>query len=108
MAMKIGGEEVELVTDFAQLLSGMIVWVKNCGDCGATERYMLLSLRVGDIAGEGRVPGFQIIPDPDCSEYNHCSITRKSLCLTERRLYRVVDPLLDAETSKRAKEMASR
>jgi hypothetical protein len=40
--VKINGEDVELVTDFATLRSGMIVWVTACGGCQGFHRVILI------------------------------------------------------------------
>jgi hypothetical protein len=102
-AMKINGEEVELVTDFASLRSGMTVFVNPCASCIRHHRGMLLGLK--DHPGFER--HYEVVPFPKCVNRKHWLYAAVAPDhVRERRLYRVVDPLLDARPVTRAKELA--
>jgi hypothetical protein len=96
--MKIGNEEVELVTDFASLREGMIVFLRGLD--AIEGRYILLS-REPYTYGTGHC--FSVYPDraipPDKYVLSYRAVER-------RIVYRVVDPLLDARPVTRAKELA--
>ncbi len=104
--MKIGNEEVELVTDFSSLRAGMIVWSINLTRCSCSRhRYIITSPWHGGVANEDEtvrnVPAWQVYPPPPCGRWT--VITEESVA--ERHVYRVVDPLLDAKPVERAKEL---
>lgn len=106
--MKIGGEEVELVTDFAQLRAVMIVWSMPCRFCGDKHRYFLLSFAVSTGAEPNGTclpsePRWLVLPLPPCETLLSRGVTRATVA--RRQIFRVVDPLLDAKTTTRAREL---
>jgi hypothetical protein len=107
--MKIGNEEVELVTDFASLRAGIVVWCKPCRWCGGQHRGMLLRFK---ISGSACLPeGGRSVNEPrfDVEPMSPCSFSGSSLSARSVEagvIYRVVDPLLDAAPVTRAKELA--
>jgi hypothetical protein len=103
--VKINGEPVELVTDFGELRSGMIVWVKPCRWCGGQHRSMLgrQFVRAGLEPNGDTITttAFPELPQPPCA------IARRSITpvtVGSGIVYRVVDPLLDAQTVERKRE----
>jgi hypothetical protein len=103
--MKIGCEEVELVTDFESLRAGDVVWILGCGWCAKHHRYLLLSLKEMETEGPNGVvqteTAWDAVPEQACGS----DCVAKS-CAESGELYRVVDPLLDAAHVTRAKELA--
>ena len=108
----INGESCTLVTDFAELKTGMVVYVVRCGYCAATHRAML----GGHAAGEMLIPGgrayregIEMLPLPRCG-YRGMPRYLCSGAVASGRVFRVIDGL-DAkaderqETIERAKEM---
>lgn len=106
--MKIGGEEVELVTDFATLRAGMIVWVKPCLWGCDKHRYILLGATTANYGPAGpTLPSPALVALPS-SRYCPSTARLRSVSertVSERRAYRVVDPHLDAKTTTRAREL---
>jgi len=106
--MKIGGDEVELVTDFAQLRSGMIVWAKPCRWCGGQHRAMLTRFKISgaclttDMGVVEDEPRFELHPASRCSS-SGSSLSARSVAAGI--VYRVVDPLLSATTVERKREL---
>lgn len=89
-------EDLELVTDFASLRTGMIVMLTPCIKCRRNCRSMLTRMEVGNYHEPGGPtkfgPKWFSLP-------NHIGINGRPTCITrdavhERRLYRVVDPAL--------------
>jgi len=105
--MKIGNDEVKRVTSFAQLRPGIIVYVKPCDGCGVAHRGILTGKRrdwaTSSNGVKEYVDGFTFMPSPKC-------MPRRSLpCVAKPDIdagivYRVVDPLLDAQTTERKRE----
>jgi hypothetical protein len=98
--MKINGEPVELVKDFGELRSGMIVWLTACNWCpGRMHRSMLGR----SYSGLARYPlndhieteGFYMLPGPPCDEGSGVLVTYRDVVGT--RVYRVVDEQFDKE-----------
>lgn len=110
--MKIGGEEVVLVTDFAELRTGMIVWTKPCRwDTGhSAHRHILLGLSVvrrlrgSDDSFRGPVMAFGVAPTPSCSGNEPRFVSRGSVAAGV--IYRVVDPLMESTERTRTKEIS--
>jgi hypothetical protein len=95
--MKIGNEEVELVTDFASLRAGMIVYSRNCKCCDREWcRAMLWSPSLV------LTPGWRTVPN--CSPRSNAVVSKGGV--DRGVIYRVVDPLLDARPVTRARELA--
>jgi Zn-dependent alcohol dehydrogenase len=105
--MKINGEEADLVTDFSQLHAGMIVLVKACRWCRKCHRGMLTSCMTGV---KTRFPNgtrimesiWRFLPATGCDASNCLGMTT----VDEKRVYRIVDRLLDADTVTHSKELA--
>jgi hypothetical protein len=99
--MKINGEEVELVTDFASLRAGMTVWVRPCNRCNGQHRMMLVGFG-------SHLPGVWTgLPLASCCSPKEFAGNAIRFSIVERgKVYRVVDPLLDAKPVTRAKELA--
>jgi hypothetical protein len=111
--MKINGEEVELVADFASLRAGMIVVVSPCAVpwCLGSHRHMLTRLSADAYyVGHGAngvpctIPAWDVLPGRSCRPTEEAVISRDTIA--RRIVYRVVDPLLDAKPVTRTKELA--
>jgi hypothetical protein len=107
--MRIPGipEEVELVTSFDELRAGMIVWIVSCSACGSHHRKFLLRLEKSNF-GEKLVGwlGDPIVsPCMKARGHTKTFLTPKCLAFVERRVYRVVDRAIDAQTTERKREM---
>lgn len=99
--MKIGGEEVELVTAFEQLRAGMIVWTLPCRWCSGRHRFILANRRVGvaldvDASLIPEHVKYLALPKPPCERGFGRSISARSVA--RRTVYRVVDPKLTADS----------
>ncbi len=94
----MSAERLELVTEFSSLKAGMLVVVNCRRGCG-NHRYMLVKLTDNDWVYAGVTMGWWTLPKPNCSgNETYGGVT--TAAVTERRVYRVVDPDADkAETT---------
>lgn len=98
--MKINGEECELVTDFATLRAGMIVYIKPCRVCGVIRRMMLTRLTLHLVLRkDGNTEELAWEALPQC----HKKVCIPASSVGCEIIYRVVDPLL-AQTTTRKRE----
>lgn len=108
--MKIGGEPVELVTDFSSLRAGTIVWIKPCrwDSSHLAHRAILIGpIRAKFVTSPvGAAPfsglGFECLPRPKCNQDRRRVLTPD--CVSARVIYRVVDRALDAQTTECKRE----
>ncbi len=106
--MKIGGEEVELVTDFATLRAGMRAIEMPCRYCGGVHRHWLGNPGVGETmdatgADLGPTRYFEILSTDDCNRNLDPVLSERMV--KKRIVYRAVDPKLDAEPVEREREL---
>lgn len=108
--MTINGEECELVTDFGQLRAGAIVWELNCDDCGGAHRFFVIGLSFDEFSetGEPDDPTKELAVKWEALAEPHGEgetfIDQESIDSGD--FYRVVDPLLNAQTTERKRELA--
>lgn len=101
--MKINGEEVELVIDFATLGDGVILWRHVCGRCGGNHRGILNGRYSGPVMQEGEVTGaFWFLPAPKCAARN--GVVVDQIGVQRRYWYRVIDPQRGVQTTQRKRE----
>lgn len=101
-AMKINGEPVELVTDFASLQTGMSVWISPC-HCGSKHRFILLNPAPAIRQPWGRA--FVALPHPNCRQSPEptARVVVSEWPVRERLVYAVINPL-NARTTERKRE----
>jgi len=112
--MKIGGEEVELVTNFDQLRAGMVVWIqpRTVPWCNGKHRHILTKLSTDThYVGQGargvpsNAPAWDVLPARSCRPQAEPVVSGDTI--NRRTVYRVVDPLLDAQTTECKRERSN-
>jgi len=100
--VRIGGEEVELVTSFDQLRAGLIVWVNPCRRCSGRHRGILVPWRGGatiynydDTLSDEQTAAHEMLPKPPCEPRPRRVITPDGVAAGI--VYRLVDRTMDAE-----------
>lgn len=95
--MQINGEDVEQVTDFAQLQLGDTVYFKPCGRCSAEwHRFLLIKIKynllVSTVFGIQPTPrAFEVLPRPRCCP-GVVPVIVDNDTVDVGSVYRVVDP----------------
>lgn len=93
-------ERLKLVTDFAELRTGMIVIGRGCMACGKDHRGMLMSPGNHIVAGVGATPGFDLVPLPPCAPKAGFAVIPSDVAA--RQVY-IVDDGLEAPADSLAK-----
>lgn len=103
--VKINGDEVELVTDFATLGDGVILWRHVCRRCSGNHRGILNGRYPGPVRQEGEITdAFWFLPTPKCAVGN--GVVVDQIGVKRRYWYRVIDPQLGGQTTERKREAA--